>query len=77
LAVGLGSTQPGGIITALDPGMNWARDKSLFDLAMNRMQTLVYKVRHRSAGSLSGARSATLRPWYDKTWKLNELERPE
>ena len=33
LAVGLGSTQPGGIITALDAGMNWARDKSLFDLA--------------------------------------------
>jgi len=57
--------------------MNWARDKSLFDLAMNRMQTLVYKVRHRSAGSLSGARSATLRPWYDQTWKLNELERPD
>jgi hypothetical protein len=24
--------------------MNWARDKSLFDLAMNRMETLVYKV---------------------------------
>jgi hypothetical protein len=33
LAVGLGSTQPGGIIAALDAGMNWAWDKSLFDLA--------------------------------------------
>jgi hypothetical protein len=33
LAVGLGSTQPGEIITALDARMNWARDKSLFDLA--------------------------------------------
>jgi hypothetical protein len=45
LAVGLGSTQPRGIITALDGGMNWARDKTLFDLAMNRMETLAYKVR--------------------------------
>jgi hypothetical protein len=41
LAVGLGNTQPRGIIAALDAGMNWARRKSLFDLAMNRMETLL------------------------------------
>ena len=48
LAVGLGSTQPRGIIAALDAGMDWARDKSLFDFAMNRIETLVNKV-HQSA----------------------------
>ena len=29
--------------------INWARDKSLFDLAMNRMETLVYKVRQSAS----------------------------
>jgi hypothetical protein len=29
--------------------INWARDKSLFDLAMNRMEALVYKVRQSAS----------------------------
>ena len=49
LAVGLGSTQPRGTITALDGRMDWARDETLFDLAMNRMETLVYKVRQSAS----------------------------
>jgi hypothetical protein len=30
-------------------GHEWARDPSLFDLAMNRMETLVYKVRQSAS----------------------------